>query len=223
MSGPPINGRSVLPMAVALVVLLLAGLVEAERSGGLVSNLVDSVAGEESEPDADGTSESPEAESPEADPENEEDPEPAGDEPAEPREGADERRAEFGGPGCQAPALPPTPDDAVVLAEGCTEVVVRPGEERVVDGSAIVREEGDQPPACAAFGSYFSWRVTDEPPSGVEFTAVRQGARYHLAEGPEGDVSGMCGTVSISNPASAATALHLRYALLDCRPTGQAC
>lgn len=217
MSGPPITGRSVLPMAVALVVLLLAGLVEAERSGGLVSNLVDSVTGEESEPEP-GTSGSPEPE-----PDNEEASEPSGDEPAEPPEGRDERRAEFGGPNCQAPALPAQADDAVVLAEGCTEVVVRPGEERVVDGSAIVREEGDQPPACAAFGSYFSWRVTDEPPSGVEFTAVRQGARYHLAEGPEGDVSGMCGTVSIRNPASAAAALHLRYVLLDCRPTGQAC
>lgn len=217
MSGSPITGRSVLPTAVAVLVLLLAGLVVAERSGGLLSGLVDRPAGEESEPG--GAPESPQA----SEPESQQDSEPAADEAAEPPEASDERRAESGGPGCRAPALPSYPDDAVVLAEGCTEVVVRPGEERVVDGNAIVREAGEQPPACAGFGSYFSWQVTDGPPSDVEFTAVRQGARYHLAAGPEGDVSGMCGTVSITNPSSAAAALHLRYVLLDCQPTGQAC
>lgn len=211
-------------MVAVLVVILLAGLSVAERSGGLVSNLVGS---ESEEPESDGSSESPQSEpqepEQEAKPDNEQDSEPAADEPAEPPEGGDERRSESGGPSCQAPALPSQPDDAVVLADGCTEVVVRPGEERVVDGNAIVREEGSQAPPCAAFGSYYSWQVTDDPPSGVELTAVRQGARYHLAEGPKGDVSGMCGTVSISNPGSAATALHLRYVLLDCQPTGQAC
>lgn len=126
-------------------------------------------------------------------------------------------------PGCEAPALPPPPDEAIVLAKDCIELVLEAGEEQVVDGDAIVRRNGQPPPACAAFGSSFSWQVTDTPPERVRLTAVRQGTSHELAEGTSGDAPGACGTVTVTNPGSDSASLDLRYVLLDCEPTGRAC
>lgn len=236
MSGPRITGRNLWPTAVLMIALVLTGVGVAARSEGPVSDFIAGLAdaAEESEPD-DSADQRPDNRA-EAAPRQKQSGEPAdGDDRADAEEPADaedraessdpsrEPDAELGATPCQAPPLPPTPPEAVELADGCTAFEVGPGEERVVDGHAIVRQSGAQPPACAAFGSRFSWQVTGEPASAVELTAVRQGARYHLAEGRSGDVSGMCGTVSITNPASAPVTLDLRYVLLDCQPTGQAC
>lgn len=225
MSGLPITGRSVWPTAVLVVVLLLAGVGVAARSEGPVSDLLAALAGANEQPRAAGSADAPAPNASDDEPGDADGgAEPTdGDDAGEPADASAEPNGEAEAPACQAPPLPPIPSEAVELAEGCIELRVGPGEERVVDGHAIVREAGAQPPACAAFGSHFSWQVTDEPPSAVELTAVRQGARYHLAEGTVGDASGMCGTVSITNPASTAATLDLRYVLLDCRPTGQAC
>lgn len=234
MSGPRITGRNVWPAAVVVVALLLAGIGVAARSEGPVKDFLHGLADAAEESAPDDSADQRADNGADAAPGQAQGGEPAdGEDRADDRadgedrgESADASRDPDGEPGataCQAPPLPPTPPEAVELAEGCTALEVGPGEERVVDGHAIVRESGTQPPACAAFGSRFSWQVTDEPASAVELTAVRQGARYHLAEGTAGDVSGMCGTVSITNPASTAATLDLRYVLLDCQPTGQAC
>lgn len=215
MAGPAITGRSVWPTAVVTVVLLLAGLGVAERSEGLVGDVLAGLAGAEGDGPADDAEEAGPGDSPGGTRDAGAD----GDQPAEPRN----EPLEESPSACRAPVLPPPPAEAVVLAEGCTVLEVGPGEERIVDGHAVARQRGAQPPACAAFGSRFSWRVTDEPPARVELTAVRQGARHQLAAGAAGEARGLCGTVSVTNPAATTTTLDLRYLLLDCQPAGRAC
>lgn len=120
---------------------------------------------------------------------------------------------------CQAPPLDPAPAGAVVLHEECTELSPGPGDDHRVDGHAILAD----PPACAAFGLHFSWKVTSTPPTSVDFTVTRQGSTQQVASGITGDGAGLCGVVKVTNPATTPATLDLRYRLLDCEPTGAAC
>lgn len=125
--------------------------------------------------------------------------------------------------GCQAPTLPDGPSEAVVLARGCTELVLAPGEPHRIDGHALVRRQGSRPPTCAALGSRFTWQATDPPSATIEVTAVRQGSSYRLGRGATGETSGLCGSVTLTNRAERAAAVDLRYLLLDCGPAGRPC
>lgn len=126
---------------------------------------------------------------------------------------------------CAAPPTDPVPTGATYLADSClVGVVIDAGGSHYVDGGQILAAQYTTAPACAGFGSQFTWQVTSTPQASITASQVVQGVTTTVGSGASGGpVSGYCGSLQFDNPSSYAVTLDIRYLFYDCTPAGAAC
>jgi len=112
--------------------------------------------------------------------------------------------------------VPGVPEGVALLALGEMNLDIGAGESYKFDPLQLARDQGLEPPACAAFLFLFGWQVREPfPPQGAAAKFRWTGTRRSrvIGEGESGEVSIGCGGIEVVNDNAEPITVQIRYGI----------